>query len=372
MAAPAPETNPKARTSITASIYGTFEVVIALPGSTPGPFSPRPRMAYSQADAVLALAETLKTHSILPDEFLTALGDATMSITQTHLLECDGRYFVFSRLPADSTMEVIVARLKDYYSGASKTHVGQAIPEAEEAIEASVMPMTFSNSGGQVRGASSASPVAKTAKVRKMTTIYGGGDSSSKSEQLAAAAAKLTPEMVSRGVVLVMGKNGPKLLNTAGGTTDEEEGDAMADAEASGEDYTPTAPHRSVPIAEVPEAPEGEAEPEPAPRPVPTIRTMSGVEAERSLRASSVDHHDQDDSNVQEIQALDRSLGAQLGVSHQTEEEPVRFAPVVIDAASESAVGEMTQADEVGGRRVKRQEVTKRDRGGERPKRPKA
>ena len=367
MAAPAPETKPKSRTSTTASMFDTFEVLIAPPGSAPSSFTPRPRMAYSQADAVLALAETLKTHNILPDEFLGALGDATMSIAQVRLLECDDRYFEFLRIPANSTMEVIVTRLRDYYPGASRGHVGQALPVAEPAAEEVQEQMTFGNSGAQ-HGTPGTNAAPKAAKVRKVTTIYGGGDSTSKSEQLAAVAAQLTPEMVSKGVVLVMGKHGPKLLNTSGGRTEEEEGEALADAEASGEDYTQEEGAGRV-VLDIPE----EAAPEPPRAPALAIRTMSGAEAERSLRVSAVDHHDQEGPDALELQDLDQSIRTHLGIPRQASADPeVRLAPVVVDATSESAVGEMTQVEEVGGRRVKRQEITKRDRGGARPQRPKA
>ena len=59
MATPQPILKPQFQTSVTATLVHTYEVLVA---ATPRglPLSPRPRVAYTPEDAVLALAQMLK------------------------------------------------------------------------------------------------------------------------------------------------------------------------------------------------------------------------------------------------------------------------------------------------------------------------
>lgn len=370
MAAPAPETKPASRTSTTASMFDVYEVLLTQGSSPAVSITPRPRMAYSQADAVLALTETLKANGVAPKDFLDALGDAQLEVAQIRLLECDGKHFEILRLKANSTHEVITARIADYYPGAM-LNVPSATPLPEAALPVEVdVPTVFTNSGSS-RGGSSSADEPKP-KVRKVTTIYGGGGGGN-SEAITKTAAKLTPEMVAKGVVIVMGKNGPKVLSAAHARTEEEENEAMADAEASGEDYIPEdgGATREVQVVR-------EAEPAaPAPKPAPAIRILSGDQAEKVMRVSSIETREVPEVDEAALMEMDGDIAAALGssagdtVTHAgSPRRALHQRPV--EEGSEETASEFTHEEEVGGgRRVKRQDVTKRDRGGSRPVRQK-
>jgi hypothetical protein len=359
MAAPAPLTKAKNRTTTQATLFDTYEVQIAGESGKGNVFEPRPRMAFDADDAVLALAETLKLQGATPEALDEVLaGGHTLIIVQVRLAEIDGKFYETFRLKSNQTHDSIIKRMVDYFPGANRVQGATAIPVVQQA-EADDTPrmMNITNSGSTKLATTH--PADKAPKQRRLITVQGGGGETGGQEALAELAAQLTPEAVKGGVVLVMTKQGPKMLSSASQHDPDDESGGEGAEVGEGGDLEGDYEGQDVQIIGAPVAAATPSAPRPtpkvaaeAPKPAKTVVTMTGDQAMKTMRATSVDRHTHE---------ADSSLDMEMGGGG---EDPGELKAFVFDQEQEQDVLDGTSVESRGRGKIKKQEgFVRKDRG---------
>lgn len=393
MSAPAPLLKPKFKTSCQADLFDAFEVEIVTSAlEHKGRFEPRPRMAFDFDDAILAMAEMLKAQGTTPAELAEQIGDHRLHVVQTRILSCDGKNYEHMRLLNKNTHETIWTRLEDYYGGAKVQKEATLAVETQAPVDEGTRMISMN---AQNREPDPVHPRDKPKKVLAVRTVYDG--SGERDDRMKEALSGLTADTIpAGGLVITMGKNGPKILKAASAQTDEEQAEDLLDeneaapvsqvintgarvqAEAEvtiSRDPNPEIPGlpqtRKVAAAE-PEAEHKDTEP--VVKRVLETRVMSGDAMERMPVAKVAKHEavvfgedlGESDMDVSEAAAL---IDAELGGDETDMPETRELQQLLADPKDPSA--NLAETLEHGGRRVKKQEgVVKKDRGGTRPTRP--
>lgn len=389
MSAPAPLLKPKFKTSCQADLFDAFEIEIVTPAlETKGRFEPRPRMAFDFDDAILALAEMLKAQGTTPAELAEQIGEHRVHVVQTRLLSCDGKNYEHMRLLNKNTHETIWGRLEDYYGGAKVQPQATQAVETQAPVEEGTRMVSMSP-----RQPDPVHPADKPKKVLAVRTVYDG--SGERDDRMKEALSGLTADTIpSGGLVITMGKNGPKILKAASAQTDEEAAEDLLDeneaapvsqvinhgarVQAEAEVTISRDPNPEIPglphtrkVAAAP-APEPEhRDDEPVVKKVLETRVMSGDAMDRVKPAAKVAHEtvvfgdDLSEMNMgaDEAGAL---IDAELGGDDTDLPEARELQAILADPKDTSA--NLAETLEHGGRRVRKQEsVVKKDRGGTRP-----
>lgn len=391
MSAPAPLLKPKFKTSCPADLFDTYEVEIVTSAlADKGLFEPRPRMAYDFDDAILALAEMLKIQGATPADLAGQLGDHKVHVVQTRILSCDGKNYEHLRLLNRNTHETIWTRLEDYYGGARKVAL-ESQPLAAAPVEETT---TQRISMGQAPPEPDPThPRDKPKKVLQVRTVYDG--SGEREEKMGAALKNLTAEDIPKGgLVITMGKTGPKILKAASAQTDEEQAeDLLDDNEALPVSTVNTGARVQAeaeitisrdPNPEIPGLPQtrkvAKAEPEEHKDTEPVVkkqletRVMSGDAMDRVKPVAKVAHEavvfgdDLGDSGMDLSEAgalIDAELGSEGDADLPEQQE---LQQLLADPKVDPDTKGMTQQAQHGGRRIQKQEsVIRKDRGGTRP-----
>ena len=225
-----PLLKPQFTTNTTAAIAQTFDVVLVGDDPMGLPLNPQPAIGFTAEDAVLKLAMMLKALKLTPDDLFKQLEGHKFQMLLVMVADIDGKkYDHFHRIHAPYTHEVITSKLREFFPQAEAQGPVTREEVRGEISEESPRMESMHNTG------STSSPSTRKGepKERKLTTVYqGGGDSS---EKMAEVLKQLTPEnMPKGGVVITMGKNGPRILKTASARTDEEDAeDLMGENEAN-------------------------------------------------------------------------------------------------------------------------------------------
>lgn len=380
---PQPLTKPQFKTTTTADLFDTYEVLLAMDGAgaTGSVFDPRPRVAYSPEDAVLALDEMLVGQGASIEAMLEQLGDGKLMCVLTRMLACDGRtYEHFRRAHAAYTHDHIVAKLREFMPGAKPVPVVAPRETVHQATEDEPR-MQSMGMPGAAKAPEPVHPRDKPKKTFKVTTVYQGGTDSE--EKMAELVKQLTPESIPKGgLVLTMGKGGPKLLKTATAHTDEDE--AAGNLRASGEDDGEEQ-HITMALAEDLGAQDdsesilGEAVTTPvakmAAKPAPQVRTVSEKELEARAKAAPV--------KAPAMSVLDAEMGdSGMDADEAAQMVDAEFAGMTdgvdLDALSPELPAEDPDHDtrlgrthQTGGHRVQKASIQKKDRGGVRPQKVK-
>lgn len=377
---------PKYRTTVTAEIIQTYEVVLCSEGQdamTGQIMSPRPAMGFEPDDAVYKLVAMLKSARLTVDEFLGQLPGYHLAL----------RFQVIGNTPdigeglglrraMPKTHDAIVALMRSSYNDVNPTEltgVEQRLKAAEVDPDGGGRMDTFTNSANQQAAAAPTrrSPLDKLPKERRIITVNQGGGSDQR-EAMAELAAQLTPESIpSGGLVITMGKNGPKILKAASARIDEEETAAdVATLESGGEVNTHARSQAAgeITINRDPKAgmpvPKTATE---APRPAPQVRTMT--EEQLATQAQSVDITHR--ATVLDQSGFETSMGTEDAAALADEQmgtAGMNVGPVDMKAAVSATVRDadhhtqLGEEVEVGGRAVKKSTVVRHDRGGTRPK----
>jgi hypothetical protein len=393
MSAPAPLLKPRFKTSCQADLFDAFEVEVVTPSlEAKGRFEPRPRMAFDFDDAILALAEMLKAQGATPHDLLMQIGDGgTVQVIQTRLLACDGKHYEHMRLLNKNTHETIWTRLEDFYGGAKAQPTATQAVETAAPVEEGTRYETMAT-----RQPDPVHPADKPKKVLAVRTVYDG--SGDRDDRMKDALKGLTADTIPKGgLVITVGKNGPKILKAASAQTDEEQGEefleeneaapvahfntgarVQAEAEVTiSRDPNPEIPGlshtRKVAAAPAPE-PEHKDD-EPVVKKVLETRVMSGDAMDRLKPATKVAKHEAvvfgDDLSEMGMGADEAGalIDAELGGEESDLPGEREMQQMLADPKDTSA--NLAETMEHGGRRVKKQEgVVRKDRGGTRPTRP--
>ena len=368
---------PKFRTTSTVEAFHTYEVTLFGEGQDPtfgGQMNPRPAMGFDRNDAVAKLAAMLKLNHLTPDDFLTQMADYKLGIVLAKVTNLEeGAATSPIRVEAAVPHEAIVTMLHAIYpevNPAELAGVEQRLKPVSINAEDTARMQTYTNSANQQTEAPRRqSPLNSLPKERKIITVnQGGGD---QRESLQELAKQLTPESIpAGGLVIVSGKNGPKVLKAASARIDEEDAARdMETLEAGGEVSLPraTSAQVEIPLA----APVAKAASE-APRPAPKVRTLT--DDQLAAQASSVDisHRatilDQGGfettMDTEDAAALaDQQMGT-TGMALPSVDMRAAISATVRDADQHTQLGEEV---EVGGRSIKKSTVIRHDRGGTRP-----
>ena len=364
---PVPLIKPPSKTSAQVDQFFLYEVELA--GDAVTQFEPRPPVAYSVDDAILKLAMVLKEGGMNAVDFLEHFKDQPFVIAQTRVHTMDGKVFPEVRLKHNTTDETIRRRLADFYPGAQLPGSAEAQPVLE-VVDDSPRMISMTNSGSSVAPASSGMIKKGAApKERRLITVQGGGGGESKQEALQAAIAMLTPEnMPKGGMVLVMGKNGPRMLKTASARTDEEMGEEMADAEENGvEVQTSSRRAEEVHIA----APVEKAAPAPRPQ-AKAARVLSEAQLEgmaKSSAASAPSHailNAEGHETSMDAGTAASLIDAEMGGDGGGDEIEIN-GPVLPVDDGERMTSTLSQGSSQGGRAMKKPTMAKPNRGGTRP-----
>jgi hypothetical protein len=320
------------------------------------------------------------------------IGDGgTVQVIQTRLLACDGKHYEHMRLLNKNTHETIWTRLEDFYSGAKAQPTATQAVETAAPVEEGTRYETMAT-----RQPDPVHPADKPNKVLAVRTVYDG--SGDRDDRMKDALKGLTADTIPKGgLVITVGKNGPKILKAASTQTDEEQGEefleeneaapvtrfntgarVQAEAEVTisrdPNPEIPGLPHaRKVAAAPTPE-PEHKDD-EPVVKKVLETRVMSGDAMDRQKPATKVAKHEtvvfgddlsEMDMGTDEAGAL---IDAELGGEESDLPGEREMQQMLADPKDTSA--NLTETMEHGGRRVKKQEgVVRKDRGGTRPTRP--
>lgn len=390
MSAPAPLLKPKFKTSCQADLFDAFEVeVVTQALEVKGRFEPRPRMAFDFDDAILALAEMLKAQGATPHDLLMQVGDGgKIQVVQTRILSCDGKNYEHMRLLNKNTNETIWTRLEDYFGGAKVQPQATQAVETQAPVEEGTRMVSMSP-----RQPDPVHPADKPKKVLAVRTVYDG--SGERDDRMKEALSGLTADTIpSGGLVITMGKNGPKILKAASAQTDEEQAEDLLDEnEAAPTAHVHTGARVQAeaevtisrdPNPEIPGLPHtrkvAAAEPEhkddePVVKKVLETRVMSGDAMDRVKPAAKVAKHEavvfgedlgEMDMGADEAASL---IDAELGGEETDIPEQRELQQMLVDPKDASA--NLAETVEHGGRRVKKQEsIVRKDRGGTRPTRP--
>ena len=384
---PQPLTKPQFKTTTSADLYDVYEILLGDGSSTGSLFEPRPRVAYSPDDAVLALDELLQAQGAGVDDILSQLGEGKLMCVLTRMLACDGKtYEHLRRNHTPFTHDVIVNKMREFLPGAKPVPQAAPRPVVEQAVDEGPR-MQSMGMPGAATGPEPTHPREKPKKTFKVTTVYqGGGDNADKLQDLAK---QLTAENIPKGgLVITMGKTGPKILKAASASlADEDEAAAnLRDAgefdegdEGGMETHITTALTRDLGAGDDTESILGAAATAPAARPTPktaapVIRTVSEASLEAAAKASPVarptatvlsEGGDEMDMGQDEAAAMVDAEFA--GMAGDLDIEGLNPELPAEDPDHDTRLGRTQQT---GGHRVQKASVVKKDRGGQRPRRP--
>lgn len=384
---PQPLTKPQFKTTTSADLYDVYEILLGDGSSTGSLFEPRPRVAYSPDDAVLALDELLQAQGAGVDDILSQLGEGKLMCVLTRMLACDGKtYEHLRRNHTPFTHDVIVNKMREFLPGAKPVPQAAPRPVVEQAVDEGPR-MQSMGMPGAATGPEPTHPREKPKKTFKVTTVYqGGGDNADKLQDLAK---QLTAENIPKGgLVITTGKTGPKILKAASASlADEDEAAAnLRDAgefdegdEGGVETHITTALSRDLGASDDTESILGAAVEAPAALPAPktaapVIRTVSESTLEAAAKAAPVHRPtaavlseegaelDMDQSEAAAmVDAEFAGMARDLDIGGLSAELPAE------DPDHDTRLGRTQQT---GGHRVQKASIQKKDRGGVRPQRP--
>ena len=377
---PQPLTKPLFKTTTSADLYDVYEILLGDGSSQGSIFEPRPRVAYSPDDAILALDEMLLAQGASVDDVLTQLGGSgKLMCVLVRMLGCDAKtYEHFRKVHAPFTHDLIVGRMRDFMPGAQRTPQAAPRPEVDKAVDEGPRMQSMGMPGVSTTQEPT-HPREAPKKQFKVTTVYQGG--SDNSEKLQDLAKQLTADSIPKGgLVITMGKNGPKILKAASARiSDEDEANEnleAAEGDEGEEQHITMALARGL-------GSEDDSDgilttPTPAPRPkvaAPVVRTVSEKSLEMAARASL--------AHAPRVGVLDES-GSEVGMDAdeaaslvdqefagmaETQMDIEGFEPT-LPATDPDHDSRLARGAQQGGHRVQKASVTKRDRGGVRPQRP--
>ena len=369
-----PLSKPQFTTTIPAEMLQTFEVRIVGGGDKGTPFDPHPQTGYSPEDAILKLAMMLKTIGATPEDMLKQLpeGSQLMTLMMMKLRIETKIYLHFYRTHTGHNHDYILTKLKELYPLAPLNIADYKEEGVVEVALEEISGMTnFPNSGAT--GNTEPSPRKAAAKVYKVTTItQGGGDS----EGMAKAMLTLKPEDIPHGgLVITMGKGGPKILKSASAITDEDEGaeyihmnDDVVPKTAENPEEKPPRPKPLVVQAVVRDRSGlgGSVKSQDAKTPIPSRQAKVASKAKVTVLREVEMGIDTDEAGAM----LDEQLAEELGeVAGGEEEEVEEVAKLMLGSDEDAAtVADLVTAESHGEHQIQMPTGhIKRDRGGTRP-----
>lgn len=375
---PQPLTKPQFKTTTSADLYDVYEILLGDGSSQGSIFEPRPRVAYSPDDAILALDEMLLAQGASVDDVLSQLGDSgKLMCVLVRMLGCDNKtYEHFRKVHAPFTHDLIVGRMRDFMPGAKPVPQAAPRPVVDQAVDEGPR-MQSMGMPGMSKGPEPTHPREAPKRQFKVTTVYQGG--SDNSEKLQDLAKQLTAENIPKGgLVLTMGKGGPRILKAASARISDED-EANENLEAGGDDggeeqHITMALAQDLGAQDDSESILGEAAPAARPVPktaAPQVRTLSEKSLEAAARASVVQRpsvgvldemgEDTGMDQAEAAAAIDAEFGDMAGnldIDALSPELPAE------DPDHDTRLGRTQQT---GGHRVQKASVVKKDRGGTRP-----
>lgn len=281
MATPQPILKPQFQTSVTATLVHTYEVLVA---ATPRglPLSPRPRVAYTPEDAVLALAQMLKANRLTPDDMLAQFPENQFMVALRVILTCDGvTHEQLYKAHQAFTHDVTLSKLRAFYPDARPMVLANAelAPDTSAPIEDEERMSVLHNSGAQSQTPQRRRP--EPPKQRRVITTYQGNDAE---EQIGDALKGLIAEDIPKGgMILTTGKQGVRIVDASRSREIEGEGYVsvtMNDTRAHSAPSQEITIHRD-PNTLPPGVPDPRRLPNVAPAPKKAaVRTITGDEAE--------------------------------------------------------------------------------------------